>query len=333
MNSNIIQKLSVAGVVLPEDQQICSRAKLDTGTLCNYKCYFCYYKSQLNVNTPFDIIKKRIDKLYSLGCRDFDLSGGESSIHPDFFKILEYLNKLQVNVSCLTNGFKFSDINFMRRAVDLGINDILFSLHSVGKIHDEIVGKKRAFNKIMQAIENAKKLNIRIRFNSTITNKNYRLVDNEYFDVVEQLEPFEMNFLPLNYFAENNKKFGINYNIILEPIKKFIDKSKIKYINVRYVPFCYMVGYEKHVVGYFQHIYDIYDWNICYYDYIESNLDNLRKKAIENRCYSYIKDDECKKCKYFYICDGYEKFVDSKSNPQSGEKIKNVLNYRMDFWK
>jgi len=28
------------------------------------------------------------------------------------------------------------------------------------------------------------------------------------------------------------------------------------------MPFCDMKGYEKHIVGHLQHIYDWFDWNV-----------------------------------------------------------------------
>lgn len=331
MTSKHLQILSNAGVILPNDK-ICPRSKLDTGTLCNYKCYFCYYKTQLNKNTEFNIIKKRIDKLYELGCRDFDLSGGESSLHKDFFKILEYLKSLNVKISCLTNGSKFCNFDFLKKAHDLGLNEILFSLHSINEVHDEIVGIKGSFDKILKAIENAKKLDIKIRLNSTITEKNYKLVNNEYFDLVEKINPFEMNFLPLNYFSDNNKMKGLNYETILEPIKDFIKKTSIKLVNVRYVPFCYMMGFEKYVVGYYQHIYDLYDWNIAYYEYKESNLENLKEQASINRINNYNKDEKCLKCKFFYICDGIEPQAIQNFKPIQGNKIQDVNYFRKNFW-
>lgn len=327
---NKIQEISCLNE-LPNDE-ICKRAKLDTGTLCNYKCFFCYYKSKLNELTNFDEIKKRIDKLYQLGCREFDLSGGESSIHPDFFKILEYLNSLNVKISMLSNGYFFSKFENLEKAKNLGLSEILFSVHSVDEVHDEIVGKSGAFEKILKAILNAKKLNLKIRINSTITNKNLHLIDNKFFDFIEKIQPFELNFLPLNYFDENTESYNIDYENLLKPIKNFIDKSSIKLINVRYVPFCYMKGYEKNVVGYYQHIFDIYDWNIAYYHYKESNKENLLNLAKNSRIYNYNKSNKCLKCKYFYICDGIEPQVNSDFKPEPGEKIKDILFYRHNFY-
>ena len=336
MHSDILQTLSSAGAYLPNDN-ICPRAKLDTGTFCNYRCYFCYYKNELDKKTSFEVIKKRIDTLYNIGCRDFDLSGGESSIHPDFFKILEYIKSLNPDnkIACLTNGSKFKNKDFLKKAKDSGLSEILFSLHSVNEIHDKMTGIKNSYNHIIKAIYNAKDLDIVVRLNSTITDVNYKLVDTEYFEVVEKIEPLEMNFLPLNYFSQNSNSSGMDYSKILEPIKRFIDLSKIPLINVRYVPFCYMIGYEKHVVGYYQHIYDVYDWNIAMYEYLEPNLTNLAVQAASNRKQCYRKSDACRNCKYFYICDGIEPQVlktGCEFKPVQGSKIKDVNEFRKSFF-
>ena len=73
--------------LIPRDAPINNRAKLDTGTHCNYKCDFCYYKTQLDVVTNLDVIKGRIDYLVECGITEVDLSGGESSIHKEWFDI------------------------------------------------------------------------------------------------------------------------------------------------------------------------------------------------------------------------------------------------------
>ena len=37
----------------------CNRAKLDTGTFCNYDCEFCYYQGLLHIKTNYDLIYSR----------------------------------------------------------------------------------------------------------------------------------------------------------------------------------------------------------------------------------------------------------------------------------
>ena len=109
LNLNNIYNLSYKDAI---NINICNRAKLDTGTHCNYGCSFCYYIDKLNIIKPFELIKKDIDYFKACEITELDLSGGESSIHKDWFKILEYARGMGFSVSCLSNGSKFSDIPY-----------------------------------------------------------------------------------------------------------------------------------------------------------------------------------------------------------------------------
>ena len=51
-----IQDLSVLGLDI-DLNNICKRAKVDIGTFCNYNCYFCYYKGNLNDKINHEIVK------------------------------------------------------------------------------------------------------------------------------------------------------------------------------------------------------------------------------------------------------------------------------------
>src|SRR6056300_820579 len=83
----------------------CNRAKLDTGTFCNYDCEFCYYQGLLDVKTSYEDIITRIDKLHEYGITEVYLSGGESSVHKQWFDILKYCNERFTNISTLSNGW------------------------------------------------------------------------------------------------------------------------------------------------------------------------------------------------------------------------------------
>ena len=91
-----VNNLSVNSFDIDYDTKRCNRAKLDTGFHCNYKCEFCYYIDRLDVKTPFSTIEQRINILHKYGISEVDLSGGESSIHKDWFKILDYCNEKMV---------------------------------------------------------------------------------------------------------------------------------------------------------------------------------------------------------------------------------------------
>jgi MoaA/NifB/PqqE/SkfB family radical SAM enzyme len=289
-----------------ENKPQCSRAKLDTGTECNFNCYFCYYQGHLDESDTYEEIIERAQKLKDLGILEIDLSGGESSIHKDWFKILEYCNKNFNTVSCLSNGGMFANYDFLKKSKDHGLSEILFSLHGYDeKSHDKIVGVKGAYQNILKAIENAKSLDIMVRINCTVTSNNVNHLD-IYTSIINKIKPFQLNYLPLNYWDSAQTLRTQNYEKLSDKIKKSIDTlDKDIEINVRYIPFCFMRGYEKYVKDIPQHIYDLRDWNIASYCY--KPLDEIFDIAYKNRLETYYKPRECFKCKYFNECDGIEK--------------------------
>jgi len=333
-----IVKLSVNKLDKVKDK-ICERAKVFTGPLCNYNCKFCYYKGRLNQRESFLNIKKQIDLAHNYGIKSIDFSGGESSIEPNWFEFLEYANNKFDYISCISHGGKFADKVFLKKSKEAGLREILFSLHGFSaEIHDKITQRKGSFNKIIQAIKNAKEVGILVRINCTISIDNYKDIDIELLKV---LNPFQINLIVVNYFSDNivDSSNIIYYKAISPYIHNYLDnlKDTIKYLNVRYIPFCFMKGYEKYVIDYMQLPYDLYDWNIAFYHNssrlairnktYEEKLDDLWEAAKHHRIKSYNKPLKCLKCKYFYICDGMEKSLDEDVHPVIDEKITDPLNY------
>jgi len=322
------------------ENNICTRAKLDTGTHCNYECKFCYYIDHLNDVTEFNIIKERIDYFYDCGIQEVDLSGGESSIHKDWFKILDYCNGRFRSVTTLSNGYKFADKEFALESKDHGLKEILFSLHgSSEELHDSLVQKKGGFRRMLEAIQNANDVGIVVRINCTVTHENYMYLK-RFVDIVKQFNVFEVNFLTLNYWSDAGKQIPIDYNEVTPKIHEAIDLLKdFCIVNVRYTPYCYMKGYEKYVCDYYQHIYDVYDWNMAVYnynltaeEYREDPIKALFDAAKMNRNNSYTKPKECKECKHFFLCDGIENKMDIKVIPEEGEKITDPIFYRDSYY-
>ena len=341
MNYN---NLSVDAIRVDYDTPRCNRAKLDTGTFCNYDCEFCYYQGMLDIKTDYSKIEERINKLHEYGITQVDLSGGESSVHSDWFKILDYCNEKFEHISCLSNGWRFAKEDFVIKSKQHGLKEVLFSLHGYDeKSHDEIVRRKGAWVKILKAIENCQKHDIIVRVNCTVYQHNYKGLK-DYHKIINHIKPLEVNFITLNFWVNNREFKPPRYVDITNEIKNCIDniKNHVRYINVRYTPYCFMQGYEKHVCNQYQHIYDIYDWNKEIYDYDldtskqysdKEKIDLGYAKARKDRLNDYKKPKECLNCKFFYICDGIENEVDDDVIPISGEKIQDVNYFRKDFYK
>ena len=341
MNYN---RLSVSPLEKDYTTTRCNRAKLDTGTFCNYNCEFCYYLGDLDKVTSFDVIKERIDILYKYGITEVDLSGGESSVHKNWFDILDYCNERFDHISCLSNGWAFAREKFVIKSKEHGLREILFSVHGYDEeSHDTIVRKKGAWKRILQAIELCQKYDIIVRINCTVYQRNYNGLL-QYSKVINDIKPLEVNYLTLNYW-DNNKDFEPieDYTAVTDMIKKCIDRIKdsVTHINVRYTPYCFMKGYEQYVCNQYQHIYDIYDWNKEIYDYDvdvdikyshEQKIDMGYNRAKKDRVEGYKKPKECLQCKHFYICDGIENEVTCNVLPDQGDKITDVNHYRKGFY-
>jgi len=328
MNYNQFSKPDIS------NKPINSRAKLDTGLKCNYKCFFCYYRNNLDdPELPLKEIQKRVDIIKESGIKEIDLSGGEPTIHSKWFEILEYCKDFD-RISCLSNGTKLKDLEFTKRSLEYGLKEVLFSLHGYDEIsHDKIVGYPGAFKDILKAIDNCKDVGIEVRINCTVTSKNMKHLK-EYSNLIKSIKPFQLNYLPLNYWDDAQVMKPEKYENLSKYIKESIDilKNSDIEVNVRYIPYCFMVGYEKYVCDTYQHIHDLKDWNILVYDLEkpkEINIYDMYNEAFEKRNYTYHKPRECFNCKYFYICDGVEKNIKNQElYPIDGVKIKDPMEFR-----
>jgi len=311
-----------------ESNDICLRGKVDTGYRCNYKCYFCYYKN--NLDDPFldkKIIKHNIDNLISRGIKEIEFSGGESSIHPNIIELIEYAYNKCGKVSMLSNGS--FDNKLLANMKQKGLSEILFSVHGwSNQTHDAKVGVSGAFTKLLDSIYYAQQLGIIIRVNCTIENK---LHVSKYKTIIKLINPKQVNLLPLNYWNNAQELKEIDYLKVSNNIKKLIDSLKTYQfeINVRYIPFCFMKGYEPYVKSTYSHIFDKTDWNIQTYGNIEERVvskEYMFLYAFRNRKDTYIKPKECINCKWIYICDGIEnKLLNShKLNKVIGNPIKDI---------
>jgi hypothetical protein len=326
-----MNRLSIQQIDIDYTRPINNRAKLDTGKLCNYSCEFCYYKNHLSERDALDKIFKRIDYIQAYGITEIDLSGGESSIEPNWFKILEYCQGKFERISCLSHGGKFSNMEFLQKSYDLGLREILFSMHATNKeTHDVIVRRRGAFDNLTHAMHNANLLDMEVRINTTICDLNYDTIDTT---VYRRFNPSQVNFIALNYWQDNAHGHVIDYGVVCNWVKQYIDCLPNIEVNARYFPLCYMNGYESNVKNHYDHIYDFKDWNKAIYNedvdtsvaYThEQKVDQCIAEAERIRLQSYFKTKDCTSCKHFFTCDGIENELRGIVSPLpvTGEKNK-----------
>jgi MoaA/NifB/PqqE/SkfB family radical SAM enzyme len=81
----------------------------------------------------------------------FFITGGEPFIRKDIFEILGHMSKRKLPFGIVTNG-TLLDKRRMERLAELGTENIFFSLHGTRDKHDGLVGKRGAFDSIVENI-------------------------------------------------------------------------------------------------------------------------------------------------------------------------------------
>src|SRR5690606_4089565 len=97
---------------------------------------------------------------YEYGNTAIDIQGGEPTIHPDILDLIRYCHDIGIYPTLITNGLVLAKKETLQKFKDAGIRDFLVSLHGIGEIHDEVVCRKGAYEKIIQAIENMVELEV-----------------------------------------------------------------------------------------------------------------------------------------------------------------------------
>jgi len=339
--------------------KLTDRCKINTGYICNGSCYFCYFEESRDHNFKLETIKHQLDIGIQYGLTACDFSGGEPTLHRDFLEMVDYANYLGYKSICaISNGTTFNDISFLRETIDAGLNDLLLSLHGPDEVQDEVMQIDNAYKKMMQTIENASVLGLRTRVNSVITTHTCKTLPLVAV-ILNQYPIYNYNMIMFKYCYDQYKRGDLNktlpHSVTTDYVKMAIDECPdIPFVNARYIPFCMMRGYEKHVSNYPQKKYDPLEWlNTLVYRFCLPEkevatmcLDFLKDKeamvdqAIKDTCSSsYMKPYECIRCRDFLICDGVEKKYSSLVNigvevePCGGEKITDPLHYRYDYYK
>jgi MoaA/NifB/PqqE/SkfB family radical SAM enzyme len=345
------------------------RVKIVTGLKCNIQCVFCYYRDNLNApNRTFDEIKKDLLYAKKRGVIEVDFSGGEPTVHPELPLLIETAKSLGMERICIiSNGFRLADKKYIKSLKDSGLDEILFSLHgSTPEIHDSLTNITGSFERISQALNNAAEENIKIRTNTVVNRMNYKdLAGVSAF--IKTFDPIQVNFITINdwCFAKHLvDKFMLRYPEMSPMLKEACDMlyPRIETVNVRYIPFCFMEGYERFVCNHKQVMYDPFEWvpavrsrlevqnnllrylGILSYGFLAGGVfknafrtslsDMLDESIVEAlRHWFYKKGTQCKKCKFDKICDGVEntyakEFGLHELSPDQGEKIIDPVFFR-----
>ena len=119
--------------LIAEDAPVTRRstALFRFGEQCNNHCPMCSNTGEASLFFhATDELLRRADFLHAAGFARVVVTGGEATIHPGFWRIIERLHGYGMAWDTNTHGRSFSQPGFARRAVDAGLERAIVSLHS-----------------------------------------------------------------------------------------------------------------------------------------------------------------------------------------------------------
>lgn len=293
-----------------------NRIWIRTTNLCNSRCVFCledpWIKKLWHIKD--EIIFQKIKKWFRKNFKNkLILSGWEASSNPNLIEFIKYWKKIWYDkIQTITNGIRWSDLNYCTSAVESGLDEITFSIHGHNSsIHDSLVWVKWAFKNIIIAIHNFKKY-----FPQVIIN----------CDIVVNRQNIKWIYKLLQLL----KKMWITEFDILQIIpfgSAWENKDKLLFDNV------------EDYYGYFQNIFKEWDedWIVMWtnrlfpyllewYERFIQTPEKIRDEvANESKIYNLISFDSrkplsckdksrCKNCYLNDFCDQLQLFYDKEKN-------------------
>ncbi|MFA6428088.1 MAG: radical SAM protein [Candidatus Buchananbacteria bacterium] len=168
-------------------------------TRCNLACKHCLYVDHKKfVDLDDKILKIILDKLPVNGS-EVHLLGGEPLCRTDIVKIVDKINKKQLNPQILTNGFALTD-SLLKKLHQAGLKKIGFSLDGTKSVHNFIRGKGDVFQRVIRAIKAIKKLGYIPKISSAVHqhNKDSILKLIPFLDKLGVQRVLIEHFLPIN---------------------------------------------------------------------------------------------------------------------------------------
>ncbi len=267
--------------------------------LCNEKCFFCSqdHKTRTKDPKPTDAqILESIVKWKKEGYWMLWFTWWEPLIHPKILYYVKFAKSIWWDfIRIQTNGVMLYNNKFAKDLVNAWVTLFKLSIHHYkSQIHDRLVRLPGAFDRVLQWIENLKKLNVRIWINIVLTKQNYKdLVEFVLFFLEKGITNFVIIF-PLYEFSmkeEANRvwfKFTEAIPYVLKVVHIF-DKLGLKRPLVLNLPMCLVPGYENIII-------QTFNWTaVIWLDWNKDNID-------DNKAFGKIRVPICRACKYNNIC-------------------------------
>lgn len=266
---------------------------------CNNHCTFCATGTRTQVDGNEDRQRELLVKYRRLGVKLLDFDGGEPTLNPNLLRLVAFARRIgyeRVNVT--TNARMASYEDFADKLVQSGVTTILTSIHGPdAQTHAQNVGVAEAFDQTCAGVRNMVRLappSVRLGANITLTKSNHKKLAGVAQLIVDLgLSWFNIQFL--TPFGRATSAVAPDTEVAaretMEVIDAFKDRLDIQVINL---PFCFMPGYERHLMGDMLKL----ERHMLFVNNDEVNLFEYLRERRE-------KKPVCEECPHAVFCGGF----------------------------
>ena len=277
---------------------------------CNNNCIFCYQDRNIFLNK--EKAKSLILEAKKRGEKCINFFGGEPTIHPDFFKLLNYVKSQGLDFSLNSNLRLLSYMEIAKTIVDFDPILIQTSIHGHdAEIHDNLTITKGSFEQTVRGIKNILELGYdpkKISVNTVITKQNMKYLKN--------IVDFVLNDLKL-------PKTKFSFIEIERNALKNIDKLLPRFREI----YPFLENAAKHAENLGKRI-SVEKGPICFCPDMPNVSYILEKVLIDTE--RFIKPDSCFACPSNEKCQGIHKNY-AKLYPLNDFKNKEISKLKIIF--
>ncbi len=204
----VMKGLGLYGVTVPQKMPAPFLIVWNFTNMCNLRCKHCYQRADKPLPDELSLKEKLmlVDQLDKAGVAAIALSGGEPTIHPDFYRIVSEISSRGMYAAVATNGWVFADIRNLVKAKKAGLRYVEVSIDSADpKKHDWFRGVPGSWERAVKALKNAVKLGISNALAVTLTKVNVDEVE-DLIDLAEEIGVQRIvffNFVPVGRGKDN----------------------------------------------------------------------------------------------------------------------------------
>lgn len=222
-----------------------SRITINLGYGCNSKCIMCVLP---NVGEPFfsaDDVRELIDDV-DLNANDcIELSGGEPTLHRNFFDLCRYaVERSKAEIWVMSNGRRFGDQHFAKDFAKTGCKGALIPLFSRNpEVHDKITQVKGSFNETLMGLENLQNLGVSIIIRFITMRQNYKDAQEFMELILERFPNQHVLFTGLCLMGLAGKfynEIGVRYSEVAKYVEPALNIASEKGViaGLHFMPVC-----------------------------------------------------------------------------------------------